>query len=85
MFLIRKTALEMLTSCYEKCSRYFKINNFDFEQFGEENDVLKAIRYLHNSNYIVMKSGYEEKYPFVGDFEITVKGIDWAEDNLKIS
>ncbi len=85
MFLIRETALKILTFCYQNCSKYFKIDNFDFEQFGEEDDVLKSIRYLHKSNYLIMKDRYEEKYPFVGDFEITVKGIDWVEDNLNTS
>ena len=82
MFLIRETALEILTKAYEKCDEKFFISKFDLLQFKEEkNDILKSLKYLAENQYIKGFGSIESLYPSMSLY-ITTNGINWVEDNL---
>lgn len=82
MFLIRKTAIEILTKAYEKCDEKFFISKFDLSQFKEEKEnIYKSLKYLADNNYIRGFGEVKNLYPTMSTY-ITVGGIDFVEDNL---
>lgn len=86
MFLIRKTALEMLTYIYLNCNENLTIDNPLFKGMPYSDDeFLKSLHYLNDAQFIKLDKNFHNSFPKVGKVVITAKGIDWVEDNLNQS
>ena len=86
MFLIRKTALEILTYIYLNCSNNLTIDNPLFKGMSYSDDeFLKSLNYLDDAQFIKLDRNFQNNFPNVGKVIITAKGIDWVEDNLNQS
>ena len=86
MFLIRKTALEMLTYIYLNCSNNLTIDNPLFKgMLYSDDEFLKSLNYLDDAQFIKLDRNFQNNFPNVGKVIITTKGIDWVEDNLNQS
>lgn len=76
MFLIRDNAFNILVDIYKNCDSNLRVTRFDCKKYNDDiGDFIKSIKYLQESGYIAKTNGLTPD-----SVEITVKGIDKAED-----
>lgn len=78
MFLIRETAMKILSDVYQHCDSNLRMNPFNSEKYAKEigdSNFIKAMKYLQQSGCIE-----PTKSVMPDSVTITAKGIDKAED-----
>ena len=79
-YIIRTTALLILSEIYLQCDHSFKVSSLDCAKIctnTDKTDIQKAIKYLSEKRYIEPDGGIH----IILSCNITSSGIDWVEDS----